>query len=127
MKVYRGSAVPVEIYNKLRFDAFGKVIPDSLKGVEVIEQGFMSTSKHPGTAFNFALNELFSADPGKPVKAVIREIAAPAGAKGADISAISEFVHEYEILFARGQTTIIKDAFLDESGILHTIEEIVLR
>jgi hypothetical protein len=57
---------------------------------------------------------------------MIREIVAPAGAKGADISAVSDFAHEYEILFARGQKTIIKEATLDAQGILHTIEEIVL-
>jgi hypothetical protein len=125
VKVFRGSAIPPEIYNKLQFDAFGKIDISALKGMRFTERGFMSTSRHQGTASMFAMKELFTSNPNNKVKAILREINVPKGARGADISKISEYA-EHEILFARNQTTVIKKAFLDAQGILHTVEEMVL-
>jgi hypothetical protein len=126
MVVYRGSGMTREFARLLKYNAFGKLDMGAMIGKEIVEEAFLSTSQKQGKAMSFAISALLKANPNAPVKSVMRKIVIPALSKGgADISALSRYADEYEILFAMGQKTIIKEAFLDESGILHTLEEMI--
>jgi hypothetical protein len=126
MVVYRGSGMTREFARLLKYNAFGKLDTGAMIGKEIVEEAFLSTSQKQEKALSFAINALLKSDPNAPVKSVMRKIIIPALSKGgADISALSRYADEYEMLFTMGQKTIIKEVFLDESGILYTLEEMI--
>ncbi|MHC1748096.1 MAG: ADP-ribosyltransferase [Cellulosilyticaceae bacterium] len=82
-------------------DALGVLkgeLPENLIGKTIVEKGFMSTSMNDAVA-----SETFSGN-------MQITIQAPIGAKGIDISSVSEYVNEAEVLFQAGTEMVITKA-----------------
>jgi hypothetical protein len=121
--VWRGSAVPKEILEKLSYDALGNVDLGGLKGLKYMEKGIMSTSKKQGIAKKFAFWEAAASGSKGPVKSVLYKINAPKGAKGLDVSLLSQFA-ECEVLFASSQSLLVKEARVS-NGILELAVDLI--
>lgn len=86
--------------------------PDELVGKTIVEPGFMSTSTEKIIAEGtFAGNMQMT-------------IKAPKGSQGLDISSISQYASEAEVLFQAGQIMEIQSAEI-MNGVLHLGAEII--
>lgn len=102
MTLYRGSCIE-ELGSSLQ-----GLSPEELVGRTYIQQGFMSTSASELVAKNNFHGNLFV------------KVLAEKGANGLDISSLSAFPNEAEILFNAGQEMLIEGAeWID--GVLHLI------
>ena len=105
MILYRGASTQ-------GLGALRELSPDELIGKIFTEQAYMSTSTIETVAEGIFGDMLMT-------------IHAPMGAKGLDVSSISAFTHEAEILFQAGTKMLIIDAKIID-GIHHIVVEILL-
>ena len=101
MILYRGTSTEA-------LGSYKNLAPADLLGKTIMEKGFMSTSMN-----NSVAKGMFSGN-------MHMTIEAPKGSKGLDISSISEYSDEAEILFQVGQEMVITDARVQD-GVLNIV------